>query len=74
MIKKLSLILIAAIFFSTIASAQTPSLKEVFKKDFLIGTAMNTWQIEGKDTAADRINQTTIQCGYTRKLYEGRSN
>jgi endo-1,4-beta-xylanase len=33
----------------------TPSLKEVFKDDFLIGTAMNTPQIEGRDTAADRL-------------------
>ena len=36
--------------------AQTiPSLKETFKKDFLIGTAMNGLQIEEKDTVADRL-------------------
>lgn len=37
-------------------SAQTiPSLKETFKNDFLIGTAMNTPQIEEKDAAADAL-------------------
>jgi endo-1,4-beta-xylanase len=30
-------------------------LKETFKKDFLIGTAIDAQQIEGKDTAADRL-------------------
>ncbi len=34
---------------------QTPSLKEIFKKDFLIGTAINTRQIEEKDAAADAL-------------------
>jgi len=34
---------------------QTPSLKEIFKKDFLIGTAINTRQIEEKDTVADAL-------------------
>jgi endo-1,4-beta-xylanase len=38
------------------ASAQTtPSLKETFKNDFLIGTTMNTPQIEEKDAAADAL-------------------
>ena len=56
MIKKLPLILsFSAILFAGSAVAQTQSLKEAFKKDFLIGTAMNSWQIEVKDTAADRI-------------------
>jgi endo-1,4-beta-xylanase len=56
MIKKLSLIFsVSAILFAGTAIAQTPSLKESFRKDFLIGTAMNAWQIEGKDTAAVRI-------------------
>lgn len=56
MIKKLSTILFAAVLFGAgSAEAQTPSLKDAFKKDFLIGTAMNAWQIEGKDTAGDRI-------------------
>ncbi len=32
-----------------------PSLKEAFKNDFLIGTAMDAQQIKGRDTAADRI-------------------
>ena len=56
MLKKLSTILfVAGLFSAGSAVAQTPSLKDAFKKDFLIGTAMNTWQIEGKDTAADKI-------------------
>lgn len=32
-----------------------PSLKKVFEKDFTIGTAMNTPQIEEKDAATDRL-------------------
>jgi endo-1,4-beta-xylanase len=36
-------------------SAATPSLKETFKNDFLIGFAINTPQIEEKDTAAARV-------------------
>jgi endo-1,4-beta-xylanase len=32
-----------------------PSLKELFKKDFLIGTALNAEQIEEKDIAAARL-------------------
>jgi len=56
MIKKLSTILLVAVSFSPgSAKAQTASLKDVFKKDFLIGTAMNAQQIEEKDTAADRL-------------------
>lgn len=31
------------------------SLKDVFKKDFLIGTAMNTTQIEESDSVADKL-------------------
>src|SRR5450432_2556537 len=38
------------------ASAQkTPSLKEIFKNDFLIGTAIDVRQIEEKDTLANRL-------------------
>lgn len=56
MIKKLPFILsISAILFAGTAIAQTPSLKDVFKNDFLIGTAMNAQQIEGKDNAADKL-------------------
>jgi endo-1,4-beta-xylanase len=56
MIIKIPMILcVATIFFAANASAQTPSLKEVFKNDFLIGTAMNTTQIEGKNTVADKL-------------------
>jgi len=54
--KKNPLILcVAAIFFAANAPAQTASLKEVFKNDFLIGTAMNTTQIEEKNIAADKL-------------------
>jgi endo-1,4-beta-xylanase len=38
------------------ATAQPrPSLKETFKNDFLIGSAVNSMQIEEKDTAANRL-------------------
>ncbi len=48
------------------ASAQkTPSLKEVFRNDFLIGTAINTHQIEEKDTASDRVIKAAIQRCYS---------
>src|SRR6478736_5651179 len=40
---------------TTAQTKQLPSLKETFKNDFLIGTALNTQQIEEKDTAADRL-------------------
>jgi endo-1,4-beta-xylanase len=56
MIKKLSSILFfPAILFAGSAAAQTPSLQEVFKKDFLIGTAINAQQIEEKDPVADQL-------------------
>ena len=49
----------ALLTFSVLAalhgSAQTPTLKETFRDDFLIGTAINTRQIEEKDTAAARL-------------------
>jgi len=35
--------------------AQTPTLKETFRDDFLIGAAINARQIEEKDTAAARL-------------------
>lgn len=35
--------------------AEEPTLKDVFKDKFLIGTAMNTWQVAGLDTAAQNI-------------------
>ncbi|MEP7318939.1 MAG: endo-1,4-beta-xylanase, partial [Panacibacter sp.] len=44
-----------ACIICTNATAQTPSLKAIFKNDFLIGTAMNTQQIEEKDPAADEL-------------------
>src|SRR3954453_3627331 len=40
---------------TTAQTTQLPSLKEIFKNDFLIGTAINARQIEEKDTAADRL-------------------
>ena len=65
MIKKMSLNLSAAtillsaliINIQTVVAQKTSvtSLKEVFKNDFLIGTAINTRQIEEKDTASDRL-------------------
>jgi len=56
MIKKIStILLIAVLLFVHNVDAQIPSLKDVFKNDFLIGTAMNAQQIEGKDAAADQL-------------------
>ncbi len=59
MTKKYSFIFSVAIILLAVnksASAQTtPSLKEMFKNDFLIGAAINTQQIEEKDAAADTL-------------------
>ncbi|MEP7253255.1 MAG: endo-1,4-beta-xylanase [Ginsengibacter sp.] len=61
MVKKLSIIIPVAIILlagcgdSKKVSKQIPSLKETFKNDFLIGTAINTPQIEEKDTASARV-------------------
>ena len=62
MIKKISFalyvtaLLLAGCAINHKATAQTtPSLKEVFKNDFLIGTAMDAQQIEEKDAAADAL-------------------
>ena len=56
MIKKISTFLfISALLFAHHLNAQIPSLKDVFKNDFLIGTAMDAQQIEGKDAAADKL-------------------
>ncbi|MBK6825627.1 MAG: endo-1,4-beta-xylanase [Chitinophagaceae bacterium] len=38
-------------------SQSAKGLKDAFKKDFLIGTALNTAQIQGKDSAAARLIQ-----------------
>jgi endo-1,4-beta-xylanase len=61
MIKKYSFILsVAAVSLiscisNKVAAQTTSSLKETFKNDFLVGTAMNTAQIEKKDAAADAL-------------------
>lgn len=56
MIKRTQLILfILVMLYGIAAIAQTPSLKDVFKNDFLIGAAINSAQIEGKDVAADQL-------------------
>lgn len=64
MIKQLSIIqtvsialVIAAMLNIQSVKAQnaTASLKEVFRNDFLIGTAMDVQQVEEKDTAGDRL-------------------
>ena len=36
-------------------STTTPTLREAYKNDFLIGTALNTQQIEEKDTSAAKL-------------------
>lgn len=51
-----SAILLLGWSYSSIAQAkQIPSLKEAFQNDFLIGAAINTQQIEERDTAAVRV-------------------
>jgi endo-1,4-beta-xylanase len=61
MIKRLSILftvsLIAVLLNIQITSAQSTaaSLKETFKNDFLIGTAIDVQQIEENDTAANRL-------------------
>jgi endo-1,4-beta-xylanase len=54
---KFSAIIAFALITVQYASAQTgkTSLKEAFKNDFLIGTAMNSAQIEGKEPNAARL-------------------
>ncbi len=55
-ILSLAAILLASCAGIRTSSAQTiPSLKEIFKNDFLIGAAINTMQIEEKDSAANRL-------------------
>ena len=59
--KRLSFAAIALVAFMlticTIANAQSEksSLKKAYKKDFLIGTALNTAQIEEKDSTAAKL-------------------
>lgn len=36
-------------------ASSIPSLKQIFNKDFLIGTALNVYQIQGKDAEAARL-------------------
>lgn len=45
----------AGIETASAQTGQTASLKEVFKNDFLIGTAMDAQQIEEKDQAAGKL-------------------
>jgi len=50
--------LLFILFFLSIQQTKAqsiPSLKQTFKNDFLIGTAINTQQIEEKDTAANNL-------------------
>ncbi len=53
----LTLLLITALLNIQTVKAQntTASLKEIFKNDFLIGTAIDAQQIEEKDTVADKL-------------------
>lgn len=48
-----SALLITTLFAS--AQQPAPSLKETFKNDFIIGTAINTWQIEEKDAGSAKL-------------------
>ncbi len=53
--KKIVLPLIVSLIPSVAAVGQTPSLKDVYKDDFLIGVAMNRTQIDGKASADIQI-------------------
>lgn len=56
LITKVSLTtLILVIGLSAFSIDTSKGLKDVFRGKFLIGTAMNTWQITGRDTASIRI-------------------
>ncbi|SFQ42097.1 endo-1,4-beta-xylanase [Parafilimonas terrae] len=50
-----ALVMACCITGENAAAQTTPSLKEVFKNYFLIGTAMDAQQIEEKDAAADAL-------------------
>ena len=41
--------------FQTLIAQPSPSLKETFKNNFLIGAALSVPQFEGRDTAATRV-------------------
>ena len=51
----LSFITLAVCISNNLTAQSLPSLKETFKNDFLIGVAINAWQIEEKDTAGDML-------------------
>lgn len=64
MIKNISFVLLTLAFVATgctnnnnksTQEAKIPSLKKIFANNFLIGTAINKQQIEGTDSAADRL-------------------
>ena len=58
--KKISFFLIIVSFTISgklFAQGKT-TLKDVFKNDFLIGAAINEWQIMGRDTIGDKIVET----------------
>lgn len=56
MTKYVALIIICCFqFYHIQAQKAVPSLKETFKNDFLIGTALNTAQIQEKDPAAAKL-------------------
>ena len=52
--KKIFILFAVATFIDNV-SAQVPSLKDVFKNDFSIGTAINARQIEEKDPQSDAL-------------------
>jgi endo-1,4-beta-xylanase len=58
---RLSVVAITLIFISCSSSKKattstaTPTLREAYKNDFLIGTALNTQQIEERDTSAAKL-------------------
>ena len=51
----LGALMAAMVACSPSKQVEEPTLKDVFKDNFLIGTAMNTWQVAGLDTQAQDI-------------------
>jgi len=80
MVKKLNVLVVAGISLligscagskNNSASSGTPSLKEAFKKDFTIGTALNNAQIEEKDPKADALIKQQFNTATPENIMKG---
>lgn len=54
-----------------VTNSAMPSLKQVFRQAFLVGAAVNTRQIEGKDTAAGRLINTQFNAVTPENIMKG---